>query len=243
VAKLNGTGSQLIYGATVGSNSIIAPPRLFLDSSANAFITGTGDYCCDGNTGIIGPLGGIGDFWVVEINAAGNALLWSVAIGGSDDDEEAALAIDRANKLYIAGYSASLDFPTTPGAVVQPGAARTLVVKLDPSKPPASSMVYSALIGNPGNNSNDFISGQAIAVDRAGNAYVGAWMYNRGLFTSPWAFQSHAPTVPNGYVFELNQSGGAITNGTYLGGGLDDYVSAVSVDNAGNTYVSGVTDS
>jgi hypothetical protein len=242
VAKLNATGSQLIYGATLGGNSIIGPPRLVLDSSANAFITGGGDYCCDGNTGIIG-LGGIGDFWVAEINAAGNALSWSVEIGGSDDDEEAALAIDPANKLYIAGYSGSLDFPTTPGALVQAGTGRTLVVKLDPTKPPSSSMVYSALIGNPGNKSNDFISAQAIAVDRAGNAYVGAWTYNLGLFASPWAFQPHAPTIPNAYVFELNQSGSAITNGTYLGGGMDDYVSAVSVDNAGNTYVSGYTNS
>jgi hypothetical protein len=243
VTKLNSTGSQLVYGALLGGRSILAAPQLVLDSSANAFIAGTGDYCCNGSTGVIGPLGGVEDFWIAEIDSAGSALTWSVEIGGSGDDEADGLAIDRANKLYVTGYSDSYDFPTTPGALVQYGLGRTLVVKLDPTKPSASSMVYSALVGNPGHSSNDFISAESIAVDRSGNAYVGAWTYNLRLFTSPRAFQKIAPPTPNAYVFELNRSGSAITNGTYLGGGDLDFVTAVSVDKIGNVYVSGVTDS
>jgi len=114
-------------------------------------------------------------------------------------------------------------------------------VKLDPTKPPASSMVYSALAGNPGNTSNQYLQGNAIAVNPLGDAYVAAWTYNSGLYASPNGFQRGAPTAPNGYVFELNASGSAIINGTYLGGGANDFVSGIVVDNSSNIYFLGST--
>ncbi len=241
LTKLNSTGSKLVYSTTLGNNSILGTPRLVLDSSANAYVIGSGGSCCNGSTGIIGPLGGISDFWVAEINSAGTALSWSVEIGGTDDDLAYGLAIDSANELYLTGYTASSDFPTTAGALVQPGDGRAFIVKLDPTKPPASSMVYSALAGNPGNTSNQYLEGDAIAVGPSGDAYVAGWTYNGWLYTSPNAFQHGTPTAPNGYVFELNPSGSAIINGTYLGGGANDFVGGIVVDNSSNTYVFGST--
>ena len=214
---------------------------MVIDSIANAYVIGSGDYCCNANTGIIGPLGGISDFWVAEINSAGTALSWSVEIGGSDDDLGYGLAIDSANKLFLTAYTASSNFPTTAGALVQSGTARAFIIKLDPTKPPTSSMFYSALAGNPGNTSNQCVEGDAIAVNSSGDAYVTAWTYNSGLYTSPNAFQHGAPTTPNGYVFELNASGSAIINGTYLGGGANDFLGGIVVDNSSNTYVLGST--
>jgi|HubBroStandDraft_1064217.scaffolds.fasta_scaffold00006_78 hypothetical protein len=246
VTKLNSTGSQLVYSVLLGPNSIESSPQLVLDSSAAAFVTGSGPAgdCCNGSTGIIGPLGGVDDFWVAKINAAGTAVPWSVQMGGNGEDEANGLAIDGENKLYITGFTESSDFPHTPGALNQPGGARTPIVKLDPSRPPLSSLVYSALAGNPGGyNSNNFISGESIAVDQSGNAYVGTWGYNIGLFTSPSAFQTEAPpTTPNAYVFELNRPGSLMLNGTYFGGGNLDFVGQVSVDGDGNTYVTGSTE-
>ena len=138
--------------------------------------------------------GGISDFWVAEINSTGTAIPWPLEIGGSDDDEVYGLAVDSSNKLYLTGYAASEDFPTTNGALVQPGIARAFVIKLDPARSPTSSMVYSSLAGNPGNTRNELLSGSAIAADSSGNTYVGAWTYNLGLFTSPNAFQRSAAT-------------------------------------------------
>ena len=241
LAKLSSTGSSLVYSTTLGGDSVLGTSEVVLDSSANAFVIGAGDICCNGSTGIIGPLGGISDFWVAEVNSAGTALTWSVEIGGSDDDEAYGIAIDAANKLYLTGYAASQDFPTTSGALVQPGLARAFIMKLDPSKPPTSSIIYSALAGNPGNSANQFMDGSSIGVDSSGNAYVGAWTYNTGLYVSPHAFQTAPATTPNAYVFELNPAGSAITNGTYLGGGANDFIKALTVDKSGNVYASGAT--
>ena len=243
LTKLNASASQLVYSTTLGGNSVLATSEVVLDSDANAYVIGAGDYCCNSGTGIIGPLGGISDFWVAQVNSAGNAIPWSVEIGGTDLDVVYGISIDEANKLYLTGYTASTNFPTTSGALDQPGTARAFITKLDPSKPPTSSMVYSALAGNPGNTSNQLIEGTSIAVDASGDAYIAAWTYNSGLITSPNAFQRVAPPVPNGYVFELNPSGSAITNGTYIGGGANDFLKGIAVDSSGNTYLSGSTNS
>jgi hypothetical protein len=152
------------------------------------------------------------------------------------------MAIDSANKLYLTGYSDSLNFPVTSGTLNQPGAS-TFVVKLDPSKPPASSLVYAALVGAPSGNTNAFIEPFSIAIDASGDTYVSTWTYNNGMYTSPAAYQPATGIPPDGYVFELNPSATAIINGTYLGGGGADYASALSVDGSGNVYVSGFTDS
>jgi len=243
LTKLNSSGSKLVYSTTLGGNSVLGTSEVVLDSSDNAYIIGAGDYCCNSGTGIIGPLGGISDFWVAEVNSTGTAIPWSVEIGGTDDDVVYGITIDSANKLYVTGYTASTNFPTTSGALVQPGTARAFITKLDPTKSPTSSMVYSALAGNPGNTSNQFIEGGSIAVDAFGDAYIAAWTYNSGLITSPNAFQRVASPAPNAYVFELNPSGSAITNGTYIGGGANDFLKGIAVDSSGNTYVSGSTNS
>ena len=242
VTKLNANGSQIIYSALLGGD-IVANPSLVLDSANNAFVTGSGYCCASSQTGIIGPLGGIDDFWIAEINAAGNSLPWSVEIGGTGDDYANAITIDSSNKLYLTGYTASTDFPTTPGALVQPNGGRAFVIKVDPTQAPKSSLVYSALAGAPKNNANPYIEGMSIAVDASDNAYVGTWTYNVGLYTSPGAFQNSPPTTPNAYLFELNAAGSAIINGTYLGGGAADYIKSVGLDNSGNVYVSGFTSS
>jgi hypothetical protein len=54
LTKLDSSGSKLVYSTTLGNNSALGTPRLVLDSSANAYVIGSGDYCCNGNTGIIG---------------------------------------------------------------------------------------------------------------------------------------------------------------------------------------------
>ncbi len=245
VTKLNSTGSQIVYSSLMGPNSLNAVPKLALVSSGETFVIGSGpagDCCNATHNGSIGSLGAYDVVWVTEINPAGTKIPWSVEVGGNGSNDAYGAAIDSSNKLYIAGYTDAINFPHTPGALDQNGAAITFVVKLDPSRLPQGSLVYSALVGG-SLQTNDFMEPESLAVDRSGNVYVGAWTYNIGLYTSKWAFQPKAAAVPNAYVFELNAAGSALLNGTYLGGSGTDYIGQVAVDGSGNTYVTGSTDS
>jgi hypothetical protein len=45
----------------------------------------------------------------------------------------------------------------------------------------------------------------------------------------------------DGFVAKINSTGSALAYGTYLGGTMDDYVSAIAVDTKGAAYVTGET--
>src|SRR5207245_6598763 len=56
------------------------------------------------------------DGFVARLNAFGTALIFSTFLGGSGDDTLTYVALDSAQSVYLAGYTLSKDFPTTPGA-------------------------------------------------------------------------------------------------------------------------------
>src|SRR5262249_6285512 len=108
--------------------------------------------------------GGI-DGFVLKLNAAGSALLYSTYLGGSGDDHAEAIAIDAAGAAYVAGSTNSTNFPTvTPVQATNAGAVDAFVAKLSAS---GSSLVYSTYLG--GSDADD---ATGIAVDTSGNAYV-----------------------------------------------------------------------
>jgi hypothetical protein len=107
---------------------------------------------------------------------------YSTLLGGGDADYGTAIAIDATGHAYIAGITRSLNFPTTPGAVqgglVQGDIASdgnffsdVFITKLNPA---GSAIVYSTYLGG---RSQEEATG--IAVDNAGNVYLGAARFRR----------------------------------------------------------------
>ena len=110
---------------------------------------------------------GIGyDAFVVKINPAGSALVYSTYFGGSGLDLAHGIAVDSAGNAYVTGITQSTDFPTM--NPLQPayggGDQDAFVAKINPT---GSALVYSTYLGG---GENDL--GYGIAVDSAGNAYV-----------------------------------------------------------------------
>ena len=86
------------------------------------------------------------------------------------------------------GSTRSADFPTTAGAfdTTHNGAFDVFVTKLNPT---GSGLVYSTFIGG-----SAFDSGQGLAIDAEGNAYVSGGTLSLNFPTTPGAFA----TTPTG---------------------------------------------
>jgi hypothetical protein len=102
---------------------------------------------------------------------------------------------------------------------------------------------YSTFLGG---SSTD--SGQGIAVDSSGNAYVTGYTQSSDFPTvNPIqaAYAGPPPTADticcNVFVAKLNPAGSALVYSTYLGGSGGDQGFGIAVDSAGNAYVTGRT--
>jgi Big-like domain-containing protein/beta-propeller repeat-containing protein len=102
-------------------------------------------------------------------------------------------------------------------------------------------LIYSTYLGGSNNDSSN-----AIAVDIAGNAYVAGSTFSSDFPVTPGAFQpacSYHCYYGDAFVAKINPEGSALVYSTFLGGSLSDYASAIAVDDAGNAYVTGGTES
>ena len=94
--------------------------------------------------------------------------------------------------------------------------------------------MYSTYVGGSGED-----SGNAIAVDASGNAFVAGGTGSTN-FPHNGGFQTALAGSLDAFVFELNSAGTALTYSTYLGGG-NDYASGIALDGSGNAFVVGAT--
>jgi len=119
VVKLNPSGSGLTYATLLGGSGTELSQSIALDARNNVYLTGsTRSSNFPTTNGAIGPiLGGPRDAYVSVFNRIGSALLYSTFLGGSDDyDTGNGLGLDAQGNVYVTGFTASTDFPTTPGA-------------------------------------------------------------------------------------------------------------------------------
>ena len=62
---------------------------------------------------------------MTKLDAAGDALAYSTYLGGDDDEEGTAIALDGAGRAHVTGFTASSDFPVLAAADSTFGGART----------------------------------------------------------------------------------------------------------------------
>jgi hypothetical protein len=163
---------------------------------------------------------------------------YSTLLGGTSTDQSNAIAVDPAGHAYITGSTTSFNFPTTVGAYSTTYANSTdvFVTKFDPT---GSSLFYSTFIGG---NSSD--SGNAIALDSGGDAFITGTTSSANFPTTNGAFQTVPNSFQNAFVTELNSTGSALVYSTFLGGSSNGTTgSGISVDSSGSAYVTGNTGS
>jgi hypothetical protein len=113
VTELSADGSSLVFSTYLGGSDYEGLFGLKLDKSGNIYVDG---YTSSRDLPLVQPFqshfGGFIDAWVAELSPGGTTLLFSSYLGGSD--QESAYGIDLwNNQLYVAGRTASTDFPVT----------------------------------------------------------------------------------------------------------------------------------
>jgi hypothetical protein len=163
-------------------------------------------------------------------------LVYSTLIGGAGQDIARAVAIDSTGAAYVAGYTASTNFPTQSpiqGANAG-GTFDAFVSKLNAS---GSALVYSTYLGGTGRD-----LARALAVDATGAVYV-TGETDSASFPTVGAMQPALGGDSDGFVSKLNAAGSALLYSTFLGGAAGEDAVGIAVDSSGAAYVAGRTSS
>jgi Beta-propeller repeat len=169
VTKLSATGSALIYSTYLGGSgveNVELGRSIAVDSANNAYITGmTASVNFPTFQPLQASLGGSNDAFVVKLNAAGTAFVYSTYVGGSSIDYGESIAVDGSGNAYVAGFTSSPDFPSVNAD--QPaigGSYDAFIAKLNAS---GSALTDTDFLGGSGAD-----SGYGIALDTSGSAYM-----------------------------------------------------------------------
>ncbi|MFN2578127.1 MAG: CHRD domain-containing protein [Pyrinomonadaceae bacterium] len=164
-------------------------------------------------------------------------LVYSSYLGGGGDDSGSSIAIDGSGNVYVAGTTASTNFPTRGAAFPNNKALSDIfVTKLDAA---GANIIYSTYIGGSGLDRAD-----GIAVDANGNAYVVGRVGDTSIdfpTTAGALGTTYRGGDFDGFLFKLNPQGNALVYSTFIGGEDNDSTEGVAVDATGNAYVTGGT--
>jgi hypothetical protein len=232
----------LTIDPTLGYSSLIGADRgygIVVDSAGNTYITGQkAPPALPSTPGAFqSAFGGVVDAYVTKLNATGTAVLYTTYLGGSGVDRGTAIAVDSAGNAYVTGFTDSLNFPTTAGAVQSThgsdsGNRDAFVAKLNAT---GTALAYGTYLGG-----NKYDEGLGIAVDGSGNAYVTGDTQSTDFRTTAGALKTVNPSTngaSSAFVAKINATGTALQYSTYLGGSNTGASgNSIAVDAAGNAF-------
>ena len=242
VAKLDPNG-QLVFSTLLGASTNSYAQAVAVNASGQVLVSGTSVAPGFPSTpGVYSVSDTSFAPYLLELDPTGSKLIFSATgIGGN------ALTFDSAGNIYMAGTTASLAYPTTPGTYQPTFPAfqtclapcmgtfqgpNQYVTKLDST---ATKMIFSTAVSGTGNTVNE-----GLAVDTAGNVYL------TGLAGAGYPYTVPAPTAPLApaldllatpalpFLSKLDPNGQKLLYSVPAGG------VGVQVDSNGNAYAGGV---
>ncbi len=177
---------------------------------------------------------------------SGSSLSYSTYLGGSNGgDWGMDIAMGGTDVAYVVGYTASSDFPTTPGAydtTHNGGGVYNLDVFVTKLNSSGTSLGYSTFLGG-----TDDDRGWGIDLGAGDEAFITGGTVSSNFPTTPGAYDTtHNGGVGFGddvFVTRFNASGSALRYSTFLGGSSDERGFDIEIDSSYDAYVTGFTES
>lgn len=224
VSKLSPQGNSLLWSLNTGSQAPIS--GLAVDQSGSVLLV-EGDYQAR----------------VLKTKPDGSGFLYWKILNNTASDVALAVAADSNGNAYVTGNTPSPNFPRTAGVSPIGGSGyHVFVVKLDQQGQIVYSYVVPQSVASPPAAGLIYSTGEAIVVDSQGAAYVAGRTNATDLPVSAGSVQpAHAGSAMDGFVLKVNPAGTALDYLTYLGGRGMDEVADITLDSAGNAYLTGRT--
>lgn len=229
---------SLRYSSYLGSSGYDQGNAIALDSSGNAYVTGSTTSTINIGSPIQPLNGGGTDAFVVKMNAAGNSLIYYTYIGGSGYDSGLGIAADSSGDAWVTGITTSTNFPTK-GALQtsSAGSSDAFVARINST---GTLLLDSSYLGGSGSD-----EGLGIALDSAANAYITGATSSTNFPTKNALQSASGGGTSDAFVTEVqaNLTSLSIVYSSYLGGSGYDAGNAIAVDSNANIYVAGTTSS
>jgi uncharacterized protein (TIGR03437 family) len=254
LAKLNAAGSALAYATYLSGSGGARPEALALAPNGEVVIAGsTASTDFPVTQGAFQMKNPGQSAFVTRVNSTASGLVYSTFLTGAS--LASAVALGSGGEAYVTG-TASNAFPVTAGAMqisFTGSGSAGFVAKLSAL---GTSLTYATFLGGV------FTTPNAIAVDAAGNAWVGgisddanlpmtadAYQANYeaapcslGIY-SPFQSTSVSTNCPDAFLTELNPNGTEVLYSTYFGGNGGDLIYGLAVGTDGSVYAAGSTES
>jgi beta-propeller repeat-containing protein len=248
VAKVNASGNALEYCGYIGGSDTDHGMGIAVDAAGNAVVAG---HTCSTEASFpvlvgpdlthnSGPVAAPTDGFVARVAASGKTLVFCGYVGGDQQDEAVAVAVDAQNRVVIAGWTESTEttFPVKTGPdLTYNGRGDAFVARVAAS---GASLDYCGYIGGDKGDRKGF----GIAVDSSGRALV------TGQTSSPetsFPVKVGPDLTYNGggdaFVARVAASGASLDYCGYIGGSGRDHGAGIAVDGAGCAVVVGCTES
>ena len=202
LAKLNPTGSGLVYGTYTGVPNLgycwVRPADLAVDGQGNAYILISYDCTYMGIPLIDETLYAT----VAKFNPTASHIVWYKALYSEEDNDHGKrLVLDGRGGLYVLGETLSKDFPITDDAFqkIKEGGWDLFITKMATNN---GSIQYSTFMGG---NDDDHAGG--IAADAYGSVYLTGYTYSYDFPTTPGAYSTALKSKSDAFVARIADQG------------------------------------
>lgn len=246
IAKFNPDGSQLLYSTFLGGGNIERGEAIALAAPNVVHITGwtsSADFPTTPNAYDTTYNNAV-DAFALQLTLGNSTLTYGTFLGGSGADRGYSLVLDEAGHVFIAGETASINFPATPDAYDTtyaggPPACDGLpcpdafAARLSTD---GQTLDYATFLGE-----TEWEQANGIQTAPDGNVYLIGEVNSSDFPTSPDAFDDTLSGGRDAFLTVFNSTFANVVYSTFLGGSAYDVGFSLWLGQNGGILIGGST--